>query len=147
MMELLEKDDKDRNLETTLTKYSLHCLKTMVIAHHILCCCEAPPLLGEVANSMLLILEYQPQPLTQLPTALKAKTMWNMVRVVFLTRHSQEASGSGGRSRSSSTGSLASNPSPDPAPSPPQQQILSDDQVFSVLTEVHGYCSPHPVVL
>jgi hypothetical protein len=43
---------------------------------------------------MLLMLEYQPQPLTQLPTALKAKTMWNMVMVVFLTRLSQEASGS-----------------------------------------------------
>ena len=64
----------------------------MVIAHHILCCCEAPPLLGEVANPMLLMLESQPQPLTQLPTALKAKTMWNMVMVVFLTRLSQEAS-------------------------------------------------------
>ena len=66
----------------------------MVTAHLILCCCEAPPLLGEVANPMLLMLEYQPQPLTQLPTALKAKTMWNMVMVVFLTRLSLEASGS-----------------------------------------------------
>ena len=46
----------------------------MAIAHLILCCCESPPLLGEVANSMLLMLEYQPQPLTQLHHALRRLT-------------------------------------------------------------------------
>ena len=79
-----------------------HCSQAEVVlllvlrqaAYHIMCCYEAPHLLGEVANPLLLMLEYQPQPLTQLPTALKAKTMWNMVMVVFLTRLSLEASGS-----------------------------------------------------
>ena len=46
-------------------------------AHLIMFCYEAPPLL------------YQPQPLAQLMlagyNAFKAKTMWNMVMVVFLT--------------------------------------------------------------
>ena len=32
-------------------------------AHLILCCYEAPHLLGEEANPLLLMLEYQPQPL------------------------------------------------------------------------------------
>ena len=38
-------------------------------AHLVLCCYEAPHLLGEVANPLLLMLEYQPQPLTQLMVA------------------------------------------------------------------------------
>ena len=58
----------------------------------------------EVANPLLLMLQYQPQPLTELmvagynsvvTTALKAKTMWNMGMVVIIIRLSQEASGIG----------------------------------------------------
>jgi hypothetical protein len=73
-------------------------------AHLILCCYGALHLLGEVANPLLIMLEYQPQPLTELmvagynsvvTTALKAKTMWNMVMVVILTRLSQESLGIG----------------------------------------------------
>ena len=78
----------------------------MQVAHLILCCYGALHLLDEVANPLPLMLEYQPQPLTELmvagynsvvTTALKAKTMWNMVMVVILTRFSQEALGIGRR--------------------------------------------------
>jgi hypothetical protein len=76
----------------------------MQVAHLILCCYGALHLLDEVANPLPLMFEYQPQPLTELmvagynsvvTTALKAKTMWNMVMVVILTRLSQEALGIG----------------------------------------------------
>ena len=76
----------------------------MQAAHLILFCYGALHLLGEVASPLLIMLEYQPQPLTELmvagynsvvTTALKAKTMWNMGMVVIIIRLSQEASGIG----------------------------------------------------